>query len=253
MSVAAVMLVRDEADILGYILDYLETQVDRIYAYDNRSVDATASILKARASVVYRLDEQVGYWQSRKTSRLAGTALKDGFQWVVPVDADEIWEAPDERRLGDYLDGVAPNVQVVSAELFDYMPTGVDDPLDPDPLRRIQWRLPQPGTLPKVAARAHGNLKIHPGNHGADYGGAPFAIVSGLKVRHFSWRTEEQYLRKIRNGVEAYRETDLRPAIGQHWRMWEGHDDEAILEHYRTWFCPADPEQAGLVHDPWRP
>ena len=32
-------------------------------------------------------------------------------------------------------------------------------------------------------------------------------VAGGLVIRHFSWRSEEQYLRKIRNGQAAYAAT----------------------------------------------
>jgi hypothetical protein len=255
VSVAAVMMVRDEEDILPHVLAHLALQVDRVYALDNRSVDGTRGVLRhwEQAGLVVLLDDsEVGYWQSRKTTRLAERALADGHTWVVPVDADELWRAPDGRTLTDWLHGVPPDVQIVQAALFNHVPTGVDDTQDSNPLSRIGWRLAQPGALPKVAARLREGLTIHAGNHGADYGPRVKALTApGLQVRHFSWRDPEQYLRKIRNGVEAYRATDLPDQIGAHWRMWDGQDDDAIRDYFWTWFFVMNPhDRDDLVYDP---
>lgn len=256
MSVAAVMMVRDEEDIIEATLTRLRGQVDRVFVADNRSRDGTRDILErlaygtSEAWLDIEDDAEVGYFQADKMTRLARKAGAYGYTWVVPVDADEAWTAADGRRLGDFLDGVAPDAQVVRARLYDYIPTALDDPAEPDPIRRLQWRLPQPGVLPKVAARARADLSFHPGNHGADYGAFPHLAVDGLIVRHYTWRSEDQYVRKIRNGVEAYAATDYPAGIGQHWRMWADLPDDAIRDHYRQWFYREDPEAAGLVHDP---
>jgi glycosyltransferase involved in cell wall biosynthesis len=251
VSVAAVMMVRDEADVLPGTLDWLRTQVDEIYVLDNRSVDGSREIAEAAGAVV-RDDPEVGYFQSRKTSLLAREAYDAGHAWVVPVDADEIWAAPEGRTLSAWLGSQGPDVLVARAVLLNYVPTSLDDPGEPNPLRRLRWRFVEPGALPKVACRAKRSLTIHAGNHGADYGSPrrPFGI-DGLTVRHFSWRTEAQYVRKIRNGIEAYAATDLPETTGAHWRAWDGATDDEIGAHFREWFYVDDPyARNDLVYDP---
>jgi hypothetical protein len=76
-------------------------------------------------------------------------------------------------------------------------------------------------------------------------------VGAGLVVRHFSWRSPEQYLKKIVNGRAAYALTDLPEGTGAHWRMWEGASDEAILAHFDTWFYARDPKSdRSLIYDP---
>jgi glycosyltransferase involved in cell wall biosynthesis len=258
MSVAAVMLVRDEADILECTLDHLRGQVDACYVLDNRSTDGTTKQLLAMAArdhgwLQAEYDAEVGYWQARKTTRLARRALADGHAWVVPCDADERWEAPG-GNIAAYLSSMGPDVQIVTAALYNHVPTDADDAEEGNPFRRLGWRLREPGALPKVAARTHPALSIHMGNHCADYGPNTHAMTldRGLAIRHYSWRTPEQYVRKIRNGAEAYAATDLPATIGRHWRMWQHvEDDDALREHFDRWFFkrnPADDDE--LVYDP---
>jgi glycosyltransferase involved in cell wall biosynthesis len=255
MSVAGIMLVRDEADIIERVLDHAAAQVDYLMVMDNRSTDGTYEIVKAHPGVDFTLtDAEVGYYQSQKMTRLANSARKRGFKWVVPMDADELWTVAEPwhetETVAERLKRQAPNVQIVSAALYDYLPPsgGIDGS---HPLDAITWRRIAPGAFPKVAARTHATLTIHPGNHGADYGNAPALTVPGLMVRHFTWRTPEQYLRKIRNGLEAYGASDVPEMYGTHWRMWEGHDDETILDHYRMWFTVEyPPNDEELVYDP---
>ena len=244
------MLVRDEADIIEATVRHLLEQVDEVLVADNRSTDGTREILEG-LPVVLRDDDEVGYWQSRKTTRYAHEMRARGHRWVVPCDADEIWYAPDSRSISRFLAGQAPDIAIVKADLYNHVPTGRDEAVA-DPTVRIGWRIREAGALPKVAVKvSRGDFVIHAGNHGADVGGRPMR-GGGLVIRHFPWRSEEQYLRKIRNGLEAYEATDLDPRLGEHWRMFAGQPDEAILDHYRRWFHFEEPEREDdlLIFDP---
>lgn len=255
MSVCAVMMVRDEADVIESTLAWLTEgrgHVDEIIVSDNLSTDGTREIVSSDARVALVLtDDDVAYRQSKKMTALAQIAMKRGHSWVVPVDADEAWYAANEMSLRDYLSAQGPDVQIVKADLYNHIPTGKDPAGEPDPFRRIGWRFDTPGALPKVAARVTKRLTIHAGNHGADYGGRPSFAVGGLGIRHYSWRTPEQYLRKIRNGCEAYAATNLPASVGAHWRAFADVDDDAILEHFREWFFVENPSgRRDLLYDP---
>lgn len=254
MTVAAVMLVKDEADIIEAVVRHLATQVDEVIVADNLSTDGTQALLAELAgelpNVSWQLDREVGYYQSRKTTALALDAYGRGHRWVIPCDADEVWYAPDMRPLREFLGGVAPDIQIVSADLYNHLPSALDDPEILNPVARIGWRQRAHGALPKVACRLRPDLVIHAGNHSASTSGTALA-VPGLVIRHFSWRSREQYLHKIRVGEAAYAATDLPENIGAHWRMWQAANDDAILEHFDTWFRSADPHaDSTLIYDP---
>ena len=245
-------MVRDEADIIEESLRHLAANVDEVLVWDNGSTDGTADILEEllpELGGVLTNDPEVAYWQSRKMTAAAQLARARGHEWVVPCDADELWYAPEADTVGEHLTRVGRDVQIVRATLYDYMP-----PPDLDgwhPFVAITYRRREPGVYPKVACRTHPDLVIDAGNHGARYGVRRAMKVDGLVIRHFTWRTREQYLRKIRNGLEAYGATDLPEHTGAHWRMWEGASDEEIMEHFDTWFTAVDPEaDPALVRDP---
>lgn len=255
MSVAGIMMVRDEADIIERSIEHARSQVDWLIVCDNRSTDGTREILEASDAVSeLEFDEEIGYYQSEKMTRLAQLALAEGHSWVVPMDADELWSVEGGvMSVADLLRPMGPDVQIVTANLYDYLPPcaglGGRHPFD-----AITRRRTVPGALPKVAARLHEDLVIEMGNHSANYGGSRTLKVPGLMIRHFTWRSPEQYLRKIVNGMEAYRHTDLPFAYGQHWRMHEGASDEEIVAHFHRWFCrdydvPVD-ETDELTWDP---
>jgi glycosyltransferase involved in cell wall biosynthesis len=245
------MLVKDEADIIDYTIRQLAEQVDAIIVSDNGSTDGTYEAVASNPAVTLVVrDAEVGYWQDRKTTALAQAALRAGHEWVLPCDADEFWYAPDGRTISDYLDGTAPDVRIVTGALFNHLPTALDDAEESNPFRRIEWRQRSHGALPKVCARLTPDLQIHMGNHGATFDGRGLT-VPGLIVRHFSWRDEEQYVRKIRNGEAAYAATDMPESTGGHWRMFAGADDDAIRAHFRRWFHVDNPyADPSLILDP---
>ncbi len=257
MSVAAILMVKDEADIIEYTVGHLLAQVDAVYVVDNGSTDGTATKVfdlldDYDNNVSFALDPVIAYYQSAKMTALAQEAYRDGHEWVVPCDADEFWYAPDKRPLREWVHGISPDVQIVKADLYNHLPTSEDKPVEeqPNPFLRIGWRQRSKAPLPKVMCRLRPDLVIDAGNHYARTSGTALA-VGGLVIRHFSWRTEEQYLCKIRNGQEAMAATDLDEGTCAHWRMWEGHTDESIREHFRKWFFSTTPrDDESLMFDP---
>jgi hypothetical protein len=97
-------------------------------------------------------------------------------------------------------------------------------------------------------------LEIRQGNHSAWAPGTGLT-VAGLCVRHFSWRSAEQYERKIANGYRAYAATTLPEGVGAHWRMFGAPDapdfSQRVQEHFRQWFWVAEPQaDRSLIYDP---
>lgn len=250
MTVAAISMVRDEEDIIRSTVEHMLTQVDVVIVADNRSVDGTREILDSLDVVVID-DPERGYFQSRKMTELAHFARTEfGADWAVPFDADEWWYSP-HGRIADILEDVGA-WPIVTAELYDHVATG----LDPagDPIDVMGWRRRKPGALPKVACRTAPDLVIEQGNHGARYD-APAPTTPGLVVRHFPYRSPEQFARKAINGAEAYAATDLPEDTGRHWREYgriaKTSGVEALHDVFRRWFWVAEPGD-DLIYDPVR-
>ena len=255
MSVAAVMLVRDEADIVEVTVRHLLANVDQLLVADNLSTDGTRVILDRLAAehpnqLTVVTDGEVGYYQSRKTTEMAGRMLERGHQWVIPCDADEIWLSPDGRTLANFLAGIPWDVQAVRADVYNHVCTAKDDRRELDPTRRICWRQTQPLPLGKVACRLRPDLTIHAGNHSSTTEG-PGLVAAGLQIRHFPYRSEDQFVRKAMNGAEAYAATDLPESTGVHWRMYgrmvEEHGVQAAAQWFRDYFVSPRPEQDGTL------
>lgn len=253
MTVVAISMVRDEADIIDATVRHMIRQVDHVIVADNLSVDSTRDILNSLKCEVLD-DPDPAYRQSEKMSDLARYAAKTyNADWIVPFDADEWWYSPS-GRIADVLEAVAPQWLVASAVLYDHVATGKDKDYE-DPVDRIRWRRICPGAMPKVACRWREDLVIEQGNHSARYEGGATILPGQLVVRHFPYRSAEQFVRKARNGAQAYAASDLPPDIGAHWRQYgaiaEAHGDDACADIFRQWFWYAEPEQnPDLIFDP---
>jgi glycosyltransferase involved in cell wall biosynthesis len=266
VSVCAVMLVKDEADVVAPVIRHLLCEVDEVIVADNLSTDGTSEILAELARetgrVEVRRDDEVGYYQARKMTALAQEARRRGHAWVVPCDADEVWYSP-LGRIGDVLDAHTPDWLFSKADLYDHITTNADPPYA-NPLERIGWRFAKAATLCKTAARTHETLQIEMGNHDASIvagtrvrsNGAPPTMHGQLVIRHFSWRSPEQFLRKIRNGAVAYASApDLDDGFGEHWKMYGdpnswGFDDRVLDNFYANFTVESPATRSDLLYDP---
>lgn len=250
MTTIAVTMVRDEADIIAATLANMLTQVDHVIVADNLSTDDTGRIAYELGATVI-IDSDPAYRQSEKMTRLAEFARQRGADWIIPFDADEIWYSPF-GRIGDVLEALPVQYAIATADLYDHVATGLD-PNDNNPVQRIRWRRRERGALPKVACRSSIPVTIEQGNHSAVF---PTDSISGqLVVRHYPYRSVEQFIRKAANGAAAYAATDLPEHVGQHWRGYgrilAEHGEEALADVFRRWFWVDDPTNDDtLILDP---
>ncbi len=259
MAIFAIGMVKDEADVIAHtILHTLGEGVDRFLIADNNSTDGTRDLLndlsKKHPEVTVLDDPDPAYFQSEKMSNLAKRAGSEGAEWIIPIDADELWFAPHSiaNWLGDM------SVNVVKAQLFNHFQTAVDQEGD-TPFDRMVYRQAEPGVLPKVAFRYRKGAVIHQGNHGVDLSPDRLnpldqASLGGLEIRHFPYRSVEQFIRKAQNGAAAYKATNMHPSEGAHWRQYgellERGGEEALKQVYEQWFYFTVPALEGMVLDP---
>ena len=252
MATFGIAMVKDEADIIASTVTNMLRQVDHVIVADNGSTDGTRDIL-SELDVELIDDPDPAYYQSAKMTALARRAAAGGADWVVPFDADEWWYCPHAPTIADYLRPIAGQWLTVNATLYDHVATG-HDPAVLDPVERIRWRRVNAGALPKVACRVRPDLVIHQGNHGATYDGGATAL-DGLVVRHFPYRSADQFVSKAINGAAAYAATDLAQDQGQHWRQYgaliNAHGAEVGHDVFRQWFWIPDPTvDASVICDP---
>lgn len=260
-------MVKDEEDTIGGWIRHAASEgATGVAILNNRSTDGTLDAIADAAldvkgdTIVWLEDDPVvGYYQSLKISALLERVAREHDpEWIVPADADELWHARDRALTSLFVEmRLMGNVQVVDAGLLTHYATGRDDPDEPDPFRRLEWRHPDVAPLPKVAFKWATGAVVHQGNHGVTLPGVvePLRVLgAGLTVRHFPYRSPEQFERKVRNGAAAYAAApDLPAGMGNHWRDFgdtlERGGPDALRAEFDERFYWAAPEQE-LLDDP---
>lgn len=259
--VVGITMMKDEEDVAFHVIQHMaEEELDLILVLDNGSTDATPQLLEqakksAPCPVIIIEDDEVGYYQSRKMTDLAVAAADKGATWIVPFDADEVWFSHDDR-LGVYLrDWVPADALAVGGTLWNHFTTDFDLE-ENNPFQSMIYRHPQVGALPKIAFRPVRRFVIEAGNHSVTQDGQPLPLFdnSRVELRHFPYRSYEQFRSKSVNGGRAYEATDLPHDTGAHWREYyailQRGGDEALRGVYERWFHFPAPVAAGLVLDP---
>jgi len=225
-SVWGIAMVKNEADIIASVIEHTFAQgVDRILIVDNGSTDGTLQLLQRLARDLpldVGTDSEVGYFQEHKMTALAAHARRVGAEWIVPFDADEFWFASG-TSVAEFLR--SSNGTQVEAQMYNIFPNE-QKPTMTDLSGPVRFDL-QPHKLVKTAARSHPLLWIEAGNHGIV---RPGRIAGGLNIIHAPWRNEEQLVRKLRQGAQAFAATDVAKT-GRHQTHWTslGNVDEEVL------------------------
>lgn len=255
MTVAAITMVKDEADIIATTVRNMAEQVDFVIVADNDSTDDTRLILEElsdRFDITIVDDHEVAYHQSVKMTNLAHMAGNRGADWIVPFDADEFW-CSRFGPIGKAIEKYVPDTWfAVAADVYDHMVTDRDRSEYDDPVRRMVWRRDEKLPLSKVAGRYRPDMTIRQGNHSIGYSMEPAAFPNVLTVRHYPYRSLEQFIRKVRNGAAAYgamhRKT-IPDGAGEHWRKWGQFTDEQLAEVYMMWYYRENPSQRVVKGD----
>lgn len=253
MTVFGVSMAKNNADIIRFSLEHMLTQVDHVIVLDAQSTDGARDIL-AEYPITLIDDPDPAYYQSKKTTSLANRARSMGADWIVPFDSDEIWYSPF-GTIKEVLDDLKSQWLVATADLYDHVTSAEDDASEHNPVKRIGWRRSSKGALPKVACRWREDLVIEQGNHSAGYHGGATRQNGLLVVRHYPYRSTEQFIRKVRDGVAAYSTTNLPASSGAHWkdygRLLDAYGEPALEEVYNTWFHLESPRTfEGVIFDP---
>jgi len=124
MRIAAIMLVRNIDHIIMHSILHLllNLKVDRILVADNDSTDSTRAILERFATFDKRLSWQKapgGYLQSERMTDLALKANNEGYDWILPVDADEFPFLPKKQQLKNYINGI--NNEMIYANVVNFV------------------------------------------------------------------------------------------------------------------------------------
>lgn len=250
MKLIVVMLVRDEWDILPVTIGHhLAMGADEVWVTDNGSTDGTAELLDRLASGDSRIRwrrEDGPFDQAHLTTTLVHEAVADGADWVLPVDADELWWSTEgslrpvleETGAGGLRCEVVNFVQrhgvrrrhpaALLTMTRSAVPEGAPETarplLESGAIGWVQMRYP-----PKLISRAAPGLYVHVGNHGVE--GLPGQVVDTdrVVVLHAPLRARQELGQMAEHGRRS-RAVNPDPEIGWHSKRWARLEDDGLLD-----------------------
>lgn len=231
-TLALTMMVRDEADIVGAMLEHHRRQgVDVFIITDNASVDGTVEVLRdfaTRAKVDLRFDPEHKKQQSVRVSEMARDAFTVyGADWVINADADEFWFPVDRgRTLRDVIADIPRELRAFPVPVQDMVgpPAEYGSGID-----RLVYRDLRPTEeINRVGIHAHATddvlhvgdpeVSVVQGNHyvSIESAGVPDPALA-LEVLHLPWRSWRQFRSKVENAGRSYENNpSLTPSPNHH-------------------------------------
>ena len=245
-KVFAVMMVKDEIDIIGHNIEYLETQdIDHIFVANNLSTDGTREKLielseKYDNITVYD-DNEFAYYQPDKMNEWILRCYKMGASIIIPIDADEIWHSKVKgKTLGQILKESDGDIFV--AETIDFIPTEKDTD-DINPIKSMCYRKEKSDSFPSVAFRKFPGSYLEIGNHNImNHPGKRVEDLIG--IRHYQYRSFEQFYKKVINGKKVYDDTSYPDYMGSHWRNLGSKSEDDLRQWWDNYikqpveYCP---------------
>lgn len=208
IKIVATILAKNEADVIGLNIEHHINQgISQFIITDNASTDSTRQIVEKYPEVVEIIDEPGNdHNQSKWVSRMARLACKLEPDWIVHLDADELW--CDLYQLRNIRGKVAGCEHVYLhppiGEIFDWREQRFY--LDFD-----ECDIPQES---KVAHRPDPEITITHGNHGVV--SAEIEFTRAVYRHHYPVRSYEQWARKA-EGSEALKRRNSHCVRWQNW------------------------------------
>lgn len=207
LKITATILAQNEEDILGTTIEHhIQQGITNFIITDNASTDRTREIAGKYAEVVEIIDEPGdNHDQSKWVTRMARLACKLSPDWIVHLDADELW-----CNLGSLRRQKGSVVRCEKMYLHPPMGNNFD-------LQKMRWYLnfdhiPIPQEC-KIAHRPDPEIIITHGNHEAK---GKQSESGDLERHHYPIRSYCQWESKAKKHEALKR----REAVCKRWERW---------------------------------
>lgn len=209
-KIAAIMIVRNEADIIEHNILNILQQCDRIFVADNGSTDDTVKILsKFKEIEVYDFK---GLYKHAEAHNFMIRKCSN-FDWVVPIDGDEFWTGI--RSCLKHKNANAIKVLKIHNHII------VKEEARFSREHMVFFKTEKIDEYPRVMFRpvVHGrSVTVDDGTHNCD--AMPVEVSGEIEIHHYPIRSRGQYLNKIMHGYGSFIERKLDKMVGRHWRPW---------------------------------
>jgi glycosyltransferase involved in cell wall biosynthesis len=249
MKVFGISIVRNEVDIVGLnVLHHLSLGLDEMLIVDNGSSDGTDRLLQQLGTdgrIKWSKDAGA-YRQPEIFTELARESYRRGADWVLPIDADEFWDTPNEglRAVLERSRAAALRVQIVN-----FIQRRAQRNRSPSALMHMTRRAPQPkGPVercqelvesrqiayvemmypPKWVSRACATSEIRAGNHLVCGIEGSYEDTDEIVCLHAPLRAQSILDKKADTGRRAD-EAGYPPGEMWHLRRWRNLRDKGGL------------------------
>ena len=232
-DICAIMIVKNEEDILPFVLKNTLDQVAKVFIINNNSSDATADVIHSfNDGIEYYENNKEPYDHSLWMTRLANMAIYKGFRWIVPIDGDEMWRNISVLSSMESYDLVRV-VEIRNHLFFNY-----SDKFHPD--KMPFYRVKNISGSPRICFKSpfQKQVDISDGSHGFNILGQnryKKINTTNIIVDHYPFRNESQYWNKVYEGTKAVMATAKNPKIACHWRRIYNspHKFQSMTGHLR--------------------
>jgi hypothetical protein len=262
-QVYALMIIGADDDIAGYTIRHLLGEgIDKILIDLVPVEDGTADIVRdLQAQYPNNIEvfpsDSVSIWGSRRITKLANIAYDRGVELILPCDSDELFFSRNGNSLADAIRDAQGFV--FGAPVFMHLSAADDDQAELNHYKKMRNKQATPLGLNKAFMHFNPKMVIDEGNHGAKWmNGDPIpGSWSPVEMRHFPYRSADQFAKKVRVTAKAMDETRGYPqGWGVHYRVYADTlrraGPEALKDWFYRWFCLGTPtsEKQDFIIDP---
>jgi len=215
-SVWAITVARNESDMIGHMLrHHMSLGLTGMIVFNNLSDDGTGDIAKSVPGVIVVDDNTASHDQGRKNRDMTIMAMECGAEWILAIDADELWYPTMSRTIPELLAESA--FESFRVPGHNQTCTGFDDPQDDDPVSRMHWRFASDTgkfcPAPRIAYRCKpGRFAMGANERTNDNAVSP--MQRDILVRHYPVRSAEQFAKKV--STAPFRQS-------HHLEKWHAH------------------------------
>lgn len=219
--IAVLMMFKDEEDIIGKCIEHWAgLGVDKFYLCNNNSKDKSQDIIMSKVTEIdFKLygSFESNFPQRKVINELKAMAIRDGHQWLFPIDADEFLNMGVRyESIQDFVKDheFRPKYFACSYRYKNIMPNG------------NRWFEPK---HEKVFGKLNPDWNISIGNHQIEDHSIYFDIQI-IWLDHYQYRSYDQFKRKKLTFFKAFEKAGyLDHKFVKEYRLYQKHG-EAYLE-----------------------